>query len=209
MANPEVDKDGFHSGIVDADTKYEHLHWMFPDAASWAHGLLTGSILGSNHSYLADAYGWIAPDRVSLGAIHEVDLIDRLAGPIATSPLDEWSLKRMDHMSALREALPFSEAERRWLFREPDKQLLTGSSLNVFHEPAYIESVRQSEARLMSNGIWRVVRGRDLMQRWWSWRREAGEYAGDPSGLQQACTTLHELTQLFDRMRGGDEPESN
>jgi hypothetical protein len=48
----------------------------------------------------------------------------------------------------------------------------------------------------MSAGIRRVIHGRDLLQRWWSWRRETGEYAGQGS-LDQARDALEGVIELI------------
>lgn len=142
----------------------------------------------------ADEHGWTRIDYSALRNIHEADWLGRLLVPPATATLDS-RLAYNGGIASLRQSLPFSEAERHWLFDDPDKiRRKSGGLWGI--SPTYIEAVRQSETSLMSSGLRRVVHGRDLVQRWWSWRRAAGEYA-DGGGLSQARESLHGLVLLL------------
>jgi hypothetical protein len=81
-------------------------------------------------------------------------------------------------------ALPFDEAEREWLWQAYD----------AAWGPNSISIIRRREARVMSAGLRRVILGRDLMRRWWAWRRETDEYAGQGS-LDAARESLRELIE--------------
>lgn len=76
-------------------------------------------------------------------------------------------------------AVPFTEAERRWMY-EPrtDRR----------HERG-LEELIGSTAEIRDAGLLRVVSGRDLARRWWAWRRECDEFAGQGS-LDEARNAL-------------------
>jgi hypothetical protein len=142
----------------------------------------------------ADEHGWTEIDYDALRNIHEADWLERLLVPPATTPLEN-RITFNEQMASLRQALPFSDAERQWLFDDPDRnRSKTGAHWGI--DPKYIEAVRQSETQLVSAGLSRVVHGRDLIQRWWSWRRATGEYA-DGAGLNQARQSLKGIIELL------------
>lgn len=64
----------------------------------------------------------------------------------------------MELMTTFRAALPFAEAERKWLLDDfhDDEQ---GAGIG---EPRWSEVVRRSEISLISAGLSRVVHGRDF-----------------------------------------------
>lgn len=197
----EVEEAGFDDcGIVEGVTAYDQLGDRLADAARHAHQMLswTRGIPGIP-SYVdpEDEHGWGKLDQISLEAVHEVDLLGRLAIPSATASVDE-RLALVDGLAAVRQALPFQVAERQWLFRDQDRHRIATGNGSLFADAGYRESLRQSEARLMSDGVWRVVRGRDLMQQWCLWRRETGVYVGNPTAFQQTCNSLLGLAQLLD-----------
>jgi hypothetical protein len=83
-----------------------------------------------------------------------------------------------------RVALPFDETERAWLY----------DAYEAAWGPKCIQRIRAQEARVMSAGLRRVVVGRDLMRRWWAWRRETDEYAGQ-GGLDAAREGLRAIVE--------------
>lgn len=83
-------------------------------------------------------------------------------------------------------ALPFDEVERDWLFDAYDKAYGENS----------IKTLRRQEATIVSGGLRRVIQGRDLMRRWWSWRRETDEFSGQGS-LDLAREALRELVETY------------
>jgi hypothetical protein len=187
-------------GIVVGVTAYDQLGERLARAALTAHQMLSWKRgIPGIRSYVdaEDEHGWNKLDHISLEAIHEVDLLGRLAVPSATAPVDE-RLALVDGLAAVRQALPFSDAERQWLFKEQDQHRIATGNPSLFTDAGYRESLRQREVRLMSDGIWRLVRGHDLMQRWCLWRRETGVYAGDPTAFQQTCDSLLGLAQLLE-----------
>jgi hypothetical protein len=144
----------------------------------------------------ADEHGWTSAEY---RALYDLALLDHEAGfmvPPSTTPL-EHRFQYGDRMAALHAALPLSEAEGRWLFGG-DKAIggRRGVRGELISGQAWGETARTSEAELVSDGVLRRVHGRDLMQRWWSWRRELGEYVGG-AGLNQARGSLDGLIRLL------------
>lgn len=88
-------------------------------------------------------------------------------------------------------ALPFNEAER--------GIVCSAYRADSGEAGAYREipsQIRQQEFEIVSAGLGSVVRGRDLMRRWWAWRREADDFDGQDS-LSRAKTALIQLVGLF------------
>lgn len=52
--------------------------------------------------------------------------------------------------------------------------------------------LRPRSPTIVEAGLRRVVKGRDLMRRWWAWRRDLDEFA-DQGGLDQARAALVNL----------------
>jgi len=77
-------------------------------------------------------------------------------------------------------ALPFDEQERvgvYGLYRESAKSELAG----IVDAPTVAELLGTTELEFMSGGVRKAVHGRELLQRWWEWRRSAGEFEGQDS----------------------------
>ncbi len=88
-------------------------------------------------------------------------------------------------------ALPFNEAER--------EIVCSAYRADSGEVGAYREipsQIRRQEFEIVNAGLRSVVRGRDLMRRWWAWRREADEFAGQDS-LSQAKAALLQLVGQF------------
>lgn len=115
------------------------------------------------------------------------------------------------YLSDWRASMPFSEAER-GLVAETHRELMAapwerGKTLD--------RMVRQKEVELVDAGLRKVVKGRDLMQRWWLWRRDMDEFA-DQGGLDQARTALAALAgrlippdkmpEIFYELQGEERP---
>jgi hypothetical protein len=141
-------------------------------------------------SLQADVHGWTEPDSRALGITQEFDWLARLlVPPEAVSA--EHRMENIELMAAFRAALPFAEAERKWLLDDD-----CGNPGYDIATPRWVEAVGHSEVSLVSAGVVHVVHGRDLLQRWWSWRRETGEYAGQGS-LDQARFALEGIIGLM------------
>jgi hypothetical protein len=86
----------------------------------------------------------------------------------------------------LHAALPFSEPEREWLWVRAVNQGEVG-----------IPGVLLGEtAEVMSKGTLQVLQGRDLVRRWWAWRREAHEFEAQGS-LNEACLALGGIAETL------------
>lgn len=175
----------------DADIAFDHFDRDVGELAFHTLDYLCIDLVGLE----ADAYGWTKVDHGAFSDLQQADHLAQLLVPPTTATLDSRQTFN-ERMAALRQALPFSEAERQWLFDDPDNKGRKTLAFGTI-DPKYVEAVRQSETQLMSAGIWRVVRGRDLMERWLCWRREAGDYADGRGGLSQARNSLHGLVQLL------------
>jgi hypothetical protein len=83
-------------------------------------------------------------------------------------------------------ALPFHEAEFHWLLENSSELQSTDS------EEATLWKLGQVEATIAVAGIGRRVNGRDLFERWVSWRRGSGAFA--TAGTLDVCReTLQSL----------------
>jgi hypothetical protein len=88
-------------------------------------------------------------------------------------------------------ALPLDEPERTAVYhlhlRSSDNLIMDANA------PALAELLRTTELEFMSSGVRRAVRGRDLLQRWWEWRRGVGEFEGQGS-YKEATKALGLMT---------------
>ena len=116
---------------------------------------------------------------VTLMAVHDTSELERRQG-------------FHQALGKLHAALPFSEAERGW-FCATYKADLEDTSVRVEFAP-YLER-DEREAVIVSAGVRRVVKGRELGQRWAIWRRQSGEYE-DQGGLLMARNALRDIVVL-------------
>jgi hypothetical protein len=114
--------------------------------------------------------GWKQSDRFALDGWHNVEggVVSALGDPEITAEQVEGLTELLFEYNV---ALPFDEAERHWLFDVYNETSGRGS----------IGVVRRQEGRIVTAGLRRVVCGRELMQRWWSWRRDTDQFAGQGS----------------------------
>lgn len=69
----------------------------------------------------ADEHGWTELDYLALGSITELEWLERLiVPPVSTS--EQSRIAFTQRMAGVHQALPFSEAERHWLFDDPDNK---------------------------------------------------------------------------------------
>ncbi len=110
---------------------------------------------------------WAPSDKRSLQGWFN---IEEKTAPAQAEPTI--NIDQVDHMNELlfqyHAALPFDEVEREWLHK----------TYAEAWGPNSIGIVRRQEAAVVSGGLHRVVYGRDLMRRWWAWRRETDEFQG-------------------------------
>jgi hypothetical protein len=145
-------------------------------------------------SLTVDEQGLTSADHEALRALDAVNHFRGLVVPPPTTPF-EHRLRYSDRLAGLNAALPFSEAERHWFFGG-DKAIGGRRGLRGVGDGNWGQVAWASEAELVSDGVLRRVQGRDLMQRWWFWRRELGAYA-DGAGLKQARSSLEGLIRLL------------
>jgi len=95
-------------------------------------------------------------------------------------------------------ALPFAEQERIAVY---NLRLQSRSNIppTVADAPTLPELLRTTELELIRSGVRKAVRGRDLLQRWWEWRRSVGEFEGQDS-YEEATKALGRMTaRLLER----------
>jgi hypothetical protein len=143
-----------------------------------------------------DRHGyWLPSDKRALQGWFNIEekILDVQAKP------PEASVEDVEHLNDLlfqyHVALPFDEAERHWLYDAYDEAWGLGS----------IGIIRRQEASIVSGGLHRVVYGRDLMRRWWAWRRETDEFRGQGT-VDLAREALRELIETVSPDR--DLPET-
>lgn len=93
------------------------------------------------------------------------------------------------HLAVYHEALPFDEAERRWIAATYE-QLWDGSRKET------TDALRAQEGVVLSAGVQRQVSGRELTDQWWLWRRQAGPFENQGS-LPIAEQTLRSLGRVL------------
>jgi hypothetical protein len=112
--------------------------------------------------------------------------------PLIEVPYEVDGSVRQQAQDAIRDfhiALPYNEAERKWLIR-----LSSGRwGRKTEDMPRLLEMY---EDRILMSGVQRVVSGRDLMRRWMAWRRETDEFEGS-GALDQARQALAKIDELL------------
>jgi hypothetical protein len=136
---------------------------------------------------------WVNSDRFAFHGWYsmEIEIFDALAEPGLSR---EQAGDMLVQMSAFRTTLPFDEAEGNWLLStygdafERSGQPRRPSDYTVIRN-------RKPEV-IVSCGLRRVIDGRDLLRRWWSWRRETDEFHGQHS-LDLGRETLRTMIETL------------
>jgi hypothetical protein len=119
---------------------------------------------------------WDRSDRKAFAMLNDLEgnigFIEPAPDP-AVSGGDIYDL--FQEFSRLHAALPFSEAERVWLLKKSSDE--------------WPDGIIGEAGEIMSSGVRRVVQGREMVRRWWAWRREADEFVGQGS-LDEARQAL-------------------
>jgi hypothetical protein len=68
-------------------------------------------------------------------------------------------------------ATPFSQSERDWMLEPPTRPTRERGTGDLIGK----------SVELLDAGVFRVIEGEDLARRWWAWRRERDEFAGQGS----------------------------
>lgn len=141
----------------------------------------------------SDEQGWTKADSYALSHLAEVEVMAETMVPPESTPLDNRQLANQ-HVRSLRNALPFGGAERWWLLRDRFAEIRQSDFGPADKE--YTEPIKTAADELVSEGLHQVVRGRVLLGRFWSWRREVGEFSGG-EGLASARESLAGMVELF------------
>lgn len=75
------------------------------------------------------------------------------------------------------DALPFTEPERRWLLRS-HRQIENGEIAVASGPGRYTASLEALEGPIVNAGRPEIVRGSELVRRWWDWTRGVGAFEG-------------------------------
>lgn len=138
---------------------------------------------------------WLANDyRVLNATFHLEGYIAARGLPSEAPPDVRLELNRC--LGLWHSALPFSEAERGLILdadRSPEREAIEPGPEKV---RGTARIVRKTELELIDSGVRKMVKGRELMRRWWLWRREMGDYA-DQGGLTQAKDALRDFVGLL------------
>lgn len=123
---------------------------------------------------------WLNVDSNSyLAAFEFEDAIDRWGLPRDLSS-DEREAVNGD-LSEWHSALPFSDAERRLIL---DKDAIASS-------PWMLRQMI-GKVTIIEDGHDKVASGRELMQRWWKWRRGVDQFEGD-DGVERGRQALSQF----------------
>jgi hypothetical protein len=126
---------------------------------------------------------WDRSDRKAFAMLNDLEgnigFIEPAPDPVVSGN-DIYRL--FQEFGRLHAALPFSEAERVWLLRKSSDE--------------WPDGLIGEAAEIMSNGVRQVVRGRELVRRWWAWRRETDEFVGQGS-LDEARQALGVLAETL------------
>jgi hypothetical protein len=99
-----------------------------------------------------------------------------------------------DHLNGLHTALPFTEAERHWLVFTA---YITGGGEDhqFLEDTARFIRARTSGPRYDA-GRMKEIRGRDLLNSWWAWRRDILEFE-DQGGIDTARDSLRGIVDIL------------
>lgn len=90
-------------------------------------------------------------------------------------------------MVSYKTALPFSEAEREWLFNIVESE----------DRPHCLAAIRARKPEvIVSSGLRRVLYGRELLRKWWSWSRDTDEFSGQGT-LDIAREALQHMNEKY------------
>jgi hypothetical protein len=85
-----------------------------------------------------------------------------------------------DAHRAFLDALPFSDAERRWLVARAneadDRYRDFGSSTEIKSTEDPLDYIAGCQDTIVTLGRHQAVSGRELLDRWWDWRRDTGAF---------------------------------
>jgi hypothetical protein len=84
-----------------------------------------------------------------------------------------------DAINDYHDALPFSSAERHWLVGEYDRTDPDSHWGTNEGTVAAVSHIVGAEDVIVDRGRQRPVRGEELIQRWWAWRRGVEEFEED------------------------------
>lgn len=132
---------------------------------------------------------WVQSDRYALYGWYslEIETLDALAEPT----LDRSQVGDiLGLLSDLHVALPFDEAEGSWLLNA------YGEAFDHDQRPIVSRIRCRQPEEIVSSGLRRVIDGRNLLRRWWAWRRDTDEYAGQ-GAVDLSRDALHRMIETL------------
>jgi hypothetical protein len=152
---------------------------------------------------------WTEQDHRSFGSALNLERRSRSLRMSPGVPLEQRKTiadQLLGSLATLREALPYSEAERRWLVdtreRHEERKVPfvdgNGVTRGLVRPPAdeLLQDLKATEGEIVSAGIHQIVQGRDLARRWWSWRRQTDEFA-DQGSREIVHAALKDLSDML------------
>lgn len=152
---------------------------------------------------------WTEQDHDSFGSVLNIERESRSLRMSLDVPLEQRQAiadQLLGSLATLREALPYSEAERRWLgdtrARHEERKVPFvdghGVTRGFVRPPAreLLQDLKATEGEIVSAGIRQIARGRDLAHRWWSWRRQTDEFT-DQGSREVAHEALKDLSEML------------
>lgn len=88
-------------------------------------------------------------------------------------------------MERYHASLPFSDGEREWL-RDVYEEL--------WGSPGTLHELCQQESEIVTSGLSRIVTGRELVSRWWRWRRALAVERGSVEDAREVLRETIEAT---------------
>jgi hypothetical protein len=174
---------------IGEDYQYEKIYLEVGESANNALDALSVDL----EELPSDEHGWTSADSYALNYLVDIEVLAETMVPPESTPLH--NRQRAEHLvRSLRNALPFTGAERWWLLRDGFAKIRQSDSRPADKE--YMDPIRNARPCLVSEGLQRDIRGQVLLGKFWSWRREVGEYSGG-EGLAQARESLAGLVELL------------
>jgi hypothetical protein len=159
---------------------------------------------------------WLPNDHNSFGSVlefaHRASEAQGHMDLFSTGPYPEYEDGTYDvNLDMFHTALPFSEAERHWLIYTRYHEI------RGLYNKTPVGIIRQRGTTDYDAGRSREVRGRDLLDAWWAWRRDIFEFQ-EQGGIDYALAGLRGIAKIlvphtpevesYKPMRGDDLQET-
>jgi hypothetical protein len=155
---------------------------------------------------------WITSDHEALSRVLGLEAGIPMLSLAEEVPIEERRYvagRLVDSLALYHEALPFAEAERRWLTNAYHSLPGRGSPAA---RKQRMQLLKVTEGEVVSAGLRQAVIARELLGRWWSWRRETDQFA-EQGSLDAARCAIGGIREMLvpdteDAMAAGIPPWS-